>query len=95
MRNVLSAKGARRECERALMSPLFSFFLCSDGAHDGDDVGGRTGRVRPQRPADLRRVWRQGHWLPLQRHDVRGLQGILQVGATSLRGESFVAFCVL
>lgn len=57
-----------------------SLSSCSDGAHDGDDVGGWTGGVRPQRPADLRRVRRQGHRLPLQRHDVRRLQRILQVG---------------
>lgn len=62
-----------------LRSPLPLLPPRSDGAHDGDDVGGWAGGVRPQCPADLRRVRRQGHRLPLQRHDVRRLQRILQV----------------
>lgn len=71
---------SKRQAKHVLISLFSLFFPDSDGAHDGDDIGGRTGGVRPQRPADLWRVRRQGHRIPLQRHDVRGLQGILQVG---------------
>lgn len=45
--------------KQAFISSFFFFFfpvLCSDGAHDGDDVSGRSGGVRPQCPADLWRV---------------------------------------
>lgn len=54
-------------------------FLLSDGAHDGDDVSGRAGGVRSQCPQDLWRLRGQGHRLPLQCHDLWGLQRVLQV----------------
>ena len=80
--------------KQAHNSLLFFFFLLfnSDGAHDGDDVGGRTGGVWPQCPTDLWRVRRQGHWLPFQCHDVRRLQGFLQVGVDP---EFYTRFCLV
>lgn len=38
-----------------LISVFPSIFpgLCSDGAHDGDNVSGRTSGVRPKCPSDL------------------------------------------